>query len=110
METQKKLNKTLISTVLFIVLFVLAEFKLIGGTQSISYMIDGLMPIDSTPITTLCKVAYIITGAIAFTNIVRAVIGKMKPSSNRANTLLQLLHNAVSYVSVVVGLILALVA
>lgn len=109
METQKKSNKTLISTVLFIVLFILAEFKLIGGYQSVTAMLDGIMPIDSTPITTVSKVAYIITGAIAFTNIVRTVIGKVKPSSNRANTLLQLLHNAVSYVSIIVGLILALV-
>lgn len=110
METQKKSNKTLISTVLFIALFVVAEFKLINGTLSIGEMIDGLMPIDSTPITSIFKVAYIITGAIAFTNIVRAVIEKIKPNSNRANTLLQLLHNAVSYVSIIVGLILALVA
>lgn len=109
METQKKSNKTLISTVLFIVLFVVAEFKLINS-QSIAATLDGLMPIDSTPITSIFKVAYIIAGAIAFTNIVRAIISKIKPSSNRANTLLQLLHNAVSYVSIIVGLILALVA
>lgn len=109
MEIQKKPNKTLISTVLFMVLFVLAEFKLIGGYQSVANMLDSLMPIDGTLVTSLCKVAYIITGAIAFTKIIRAIIGKMKPTSNRANTLLQLLHNAVSYVSIIVGLILALV-
>lgn len=110
MNTQKKPNKTLISTVLFIALFVAGEFKLINGYQSVANMLDSLMPIDGTPITSLFKVAYIITGALAFTNIVRAIISKIKPSSNRANTLLQLLHNAVSYVSIIVGLILALVA
>ena len=109
-STKKKLNITLISTILFIVLFILVEFKLINGVQSIVTAIDGLIPIDSTPLTTLFKVAYIIAGAIAFTNIVREIISKVKPSSNRVNTLLQLLHNAVRYVSILGGLILALVA
>ncbi len=110
MNTQKKSGNTLISTMLFLILFVLAEFKIIGGYQSVTIMLDGIMPIDSTPITTTCKVAYIIIGAVAFTNIVRAIISKIKPKSNRSHTLLLLLYNAVSYISVIVGLILALVA
>lgn len=102
--------KALISTSLFLVLYVLAEFKLIGGTQSITNMLDNLLPIDKSPITVLGRVSYIILGAIAFSNIVRTIIEKMKPKNNRSNTILQLFHNAVSYISVFVGLILALVA
>lgn len=102
--------KALISTSLFLVLYVLAEFKLIGGTQSITNMLDNLLPMDKSPITVLGKVSYIILGAIAFSNIVRTIIEKMKPKNNRSNTILQLFHNAVSYISVFAGLILALVA
>lgn len=107
---QKKTNKTIISVVMFMVFYVLAEFKLINNTQSITAVIDNLIPVDSTPLTTVCKLAYIVIGAIAFTNVVRDIIKKINPSSNRANTLLQLLHNAVSYVSIILGLILGLVA
>lgn len=107
---QKKTNKTIISVVMFMVFYVLAEFKLINNIQSITAVIDNLIPVDSTPLTTVCKLAYIVIGAIAFTNVVRDIIKKINPSSNRANTLLQLLHNAVSYVSIILGLILGLVA
>lgn len=108
--TAKKTNSTAISVIAFLALYVVSEFKIIMGELSVTFWLDNFLPIDATPITTLCKVGYIIAGAVAFTKVIRGIIDKTKPATNRANTLLQLLHNAVSYISVIGGLILGLVA
>lgn len=107
--TAKKSNTTAISVIAFFVLYILSEFMLMPDC-SLTAWIDSFIPVEGTPLTTLCKIGYIIAGAIAFTKVIRGIIDKAKPTSNRANTLLQLLHNSVSYISVIGGLILGLVA
>lgn len=91
--------------IIFIILTVLAECNLVNDGQSITLYLDGLVPIPYPLLTTVCRVGCIISGMMILMGIVRFVLSVIKPKSNRSQTLILLAYNAVSYISIIVGLI-----
>lgn len=109
-QIRDKMNKSsivggIVCAVVTAVLILLVKLPVINDQSLVSTLASMVhLPI----IVSIVKAAYVITSCIALAVIIRFVISKIKPRSNRSSTMLELFYSAVTYVFIILGLVFVL--
>ena len=107
MYRNKGLGGCIICLVIAAVFYFLTNIKIIDGASIATFLSDlvGLPLIGQ-----LIEAAFIMFLMISLAGITKFIVSKIKPKSNRASTLLEVIYSAANYVYIIVGIIMVLVA